>query len=135
VRQRIHVPIVLFLCLIATGSQWDLVQTFAWGRMMVMNSHSMPLSKAVAQTFSGEMCPICHLVANAEKQEKSRSEIPEAKLAGKVLLYFQKAPAVVVTAPDGVAWFPGNPLVATEGRVAPPVPPPRGVSCLSASVA
>jgi hypothetical protein len=103
--------------------------------MLVINSRSMPLSTAVTQTFSGEMCPICQLVANAQKQEKSRSEIPESKLAGKILLYFQKPPAVVVVAPDGGAWFTGNPPVATEGRVAPPVPPPRGASRLSASVA
>jgi hypothetical protein len=126
VRSRFSIPIVLLLCAVATGSQWDLLQTFAWGRMMVMNSQAMPLSAAVGRTFSGEMCGLCRLVAQAEKQEKSRSDIPEVKMAGKVLLYFQPAPAIVVAAPEARAWFAGGSPAATEGRSAPPVPPPRG---------
>lgn len=116
---------MLCLCFVATGAQWDLLQTFAWGRMMVNYSREMPLSQAVTKTFDGEMCGICRVVANAQKQEQSRSNLPETKIESKILFYFQTVPKVIVGEPDSVAWFPGDSSATTELRWAPPVPPPR----------
>jgi hypothetical protein len=94
------------------------MQVFAWGRMTVEHAQSMPLTQAVAKTFDGEMCGICRMVANAKKQEQSRSNVPELKMESKILLFFQAAPKVVVEAPRSAT-------VVTAGRSAPPVPPPR----------
>ncbi len=117
---------MLVLCFVATGAQWDLLQTFAWGRMMVTYSQAMPLTQAVAKTFDGEMCDICRLVASAQKQEQPRSSVPELKLENKLLFFFQAVPRVVVGEPEAVAWTPGSSLTPAEVRWAPPVPPPRG---------
>ena len=116
---------MLVLWFMATGAQWDLIQIFAWGRMTVEHAHSMPLSQAVAKTFDGEMCGICRMVANAKKQEQSRSNFPELKMESKILLFFQAAPKIVVEAPRTAAWLPAEASVITAGRSAPPVPPPR----------
>ena len=124
-RQRGQISIVLFLCIIATGAQWDLLQAFAWGRMMANHSRTMPLAKAVTKTFDGEMCPICRMVANAKQQERSRSAVPEVKIGSKILLFFQAAPKVIVEAPRSVAWCPSEAPVMTVDRPAPPLPPPR----------
>jgi hypothetical protein len=101
------------------------MQVFAWGRMTVEHAQSMPLTQAVAKTFDGEMCGICRMVANAKKQEQSRSNVPELKMESKILLFFQAAPKVVVEAPRSAAWRPTEVTVMTAGRSAPPVPPPR----------
>jgi hypothetical protein len=128
VRQRIQISIVLLLCFASSGAQWDVVQTFAWGRMMANYSRAMPLAEAMAKTFDGEMCPLCRLVANARKQEQSRSGIPEVRNEAKILLFFQTVPKVIVEAPRSAAWIPGDGAAMTEGRSAPLLPPPRAAS-------
>jgi hypothetical protein len=122
---RIQISLALCLCFLGTGAQWDLIQVFAWGRMTVEHAQSMPLSQAVEKTFDGEMCGICRMVANAKKQEQSRSNFPELKMESKILLFFQAPPKVVVEAPRSAAWRPTEATVVTAGRSAPPVPPPR----------
>lgn len=123
--QRTRVLIALLLCLIATGAQWDLVQTFAWGRMVAIYSKSMPLTEAVSKTFSGDMCGLCSLVASTRKQDRNQPTVPEVKSESKLLLYFQDAPAVSIDVSVAVTWMPLDPMVTTAERAAPPVPPPR----------
>ncbi len=123
--RRPRVYLALFLCFIATGAQWDLVQTFAWGRMVATYAKSMPLTKAVSKTFSGEMCGLCTLVASTEKQDRNQSTVPEVKSETKMLLFFQDAPNTSVNVPIAVTWIPSDPVTTTVGRAAPPVPPPR----------
>ena len=124
-RHRFQVILVLALSFLATGAQWDLIQVFAWARMTVNHTRSMPFSRAVTKTFDGEMCGLCQMVANAKKQDQSRSNLPELKMESKILLFFQAAPRVVVDAPRTAAWRPTEAVVVTAGRSAPPVPPPR----------
>jgi hypothetical protein len=116
---------MLLLCFLAAGTQWDLIQVFAWGRMIAGHTQSMPLSQAVAKTFDGEMCSICRMVNDAKKQEQSRSHFPELKPERKMVLFFQTVPKVVVEAPLSETWCPAEATVVTAGRSAPPVPPPR----------
>jgi len=125
VRQRIQVLVVTLLCFIAAGAQWDLVQVYAWGRMMADHSRTMTLSDAVSKTFDGEMCPICRMVAKARQKEQSQSNVPEVRIESKILLFFQAVPAVIVGAPRAVACFPGDASAMTKDRSAPPVPPPK----------
>jgi hypothetical protein len=102
-----------------------LVQIFAWGRMITEHSQTMPISQAIAKTFDGEMCGICQMVADAQKQERSRSDVPQGQIEIKTLLFFQTAPQVIVEAPRGIAWRPSDSRETTVERSAPPVPPPR----------
>lgn len=119
---------MFLLCFLATGTQWDLIQVLAWGRMIAGHTQVMPLSEAVAKTFDGEMCSICRMVNNAKKQEQSRSNFPELKPERKIVLFVETAPNVVVGPPLAAAWCPTATTVVTAGRSAPPVPPPRAES-------
>jgi hypothetical protein len=116
---------MLLLCFLATGTQWDLMQVFAWGRMIAGHTQAMALSQAVAKTFDGEMCSLCRMVNDAKKQEQSRSNFPELKQERKMVLFFQAVPNVVVESPLLATWYPAEVTVVTAGRAAPPLPPPR----------
>ena len=92
---------------------------------MAMDSRTMPLPEAVIKILDGEMCPLCSLVAKAKQQERSRSDVPEARIESKLLFFFQAVPKVMVEAPGAVAWLPSDSPAMTAVRSAPPVPPPR----------
>ena len=108
----------------ATGAQWDLLQTFGWGSMIANNSRSMPFLKAVEKTFDGEMCPVCKLV-KAAKQQESRTTVPDGKLKSKMILVFQPVPMVILTMPDSDSWSHSDREPLSAQRLAPPTPPPR----------
>lgn len=126
-RQRISLILTLAAWLLATGSHWDLVQTYAWGRMVAEYARAMPFADAVAKTFSPQtMCPICHAVAEARQQESKDPGVPGTKTPEKILLVRAPAsPGCVARIPTFVCRLqaPSSPLSAD--RAAPPVPPPR----------
>ena len=127
-RHRLSLVLTLFAWLLATGSHWDLVQTFGWGRMIATYSQTMSLSEAIRLTFTPEnMCGVCSAVATA-KQQTNDDAIPGGKLDGKVLLVFAPTPDIVVAAPDFLSRSPSDRRIATTTRAAPPVPPPRSLA-------
>lgn len=123
------VPLVLTLVawLLATGAQWDLLQTFAWARMFSENARVLPLGAALARTFSPEgRCELCGVVSTAKQQQHdAEGSVPGGKVEGKVLLVFQPAPLVREPASQVTPWTLSEPLFASAGRAAPPLPPPR----------
>lgn len=125
--RRSQIFCVLLAWLLATGSQWDLVQTFAWGRMIVSYSRTMPLLEAVRLTFTPDNeCAICNTVS-AAKQQLDSPATPDLKLLGKIILVFQPAPVLVIAAPNLSRWPLGDIVVPGASRAAPPLPPPRVV--------
>jgi len=132
VRHKFSLILTLCAWLLATGSHWDLVQTFAWGRMIASYSQSMAFTKAVQKTFSVEgMCGVCVAVQDGKKQDGSANRTPGApgKSLGKILLVF--APAI--TAPllfssASCPWSHSDQLTPTSDPAAPPVPPPRALA-------
>jgi len=124
-RRRLSLILTLAAWLLATGSHWDLVQTFAWGRMIASYSQTVPLAQAIRLTFTPEnMCGVCTVVATA-KQQQTDDAIPGGKLDGKVLLVFAPVPAPVVAAPAFSSSIFDRSAVPLPERAAPPVPPPR----------
>jgi len=115
----------LFLCCLTTGAQWDLLQGFAWGRMIANYSRTEGLGNAITDTFGGQMCSICRMVAKAHQEEQSRAPIPSLKRENKVQFFFQAVPVVTVKAPDQLAWSPTEVRILSQERAMPPVPPPR----------
>lgn len=126
-------PLVLTLAawLLATGSQWDLVQAFAWGRMIATYSQTMTLARAVEKTFTPEtMCGLCDVVA-AAKQEQSRDEgtVPGTKAPGKTLLVFAPpTPFFSAPAPFCAGLTPDVSASLSAERATPPSPPPRALA-------
>ena len=127
-RRRLSLVLTLAAWLLATGSHWDLVQTFGWGRMIATYSRAMPLLRAVKQTFSGEaMCGVCALVHHAkEQQDADNAKVPGTKAPAKIFLV--SAPSVLVFASPAsncVGVVPAGSAPLSADRTAPPLPPPR----------
>ena len=124
--RRIQLVVVLLAWFMATGAQWDLVQTYGWGRMFAGYSRTMPWCDALQKTFSGEMCGVCRAVAAAKQHEHENAPaLPGDKGFVKIALLCQPVPTIICSAPEIPRWSLSD--VEAEGvlRSAPPVPPPR----------
>ena len=127
VRRNLSLSCLLFAWICANGALWNVVQVVAWVKMIHDYSQVMPAAQALQITFDGSApCKLCHLSQAA--QDTAREQLPREAALGagleKLLLISERAPVVVVAAPDlvwpGVAHDTG--LTRTE---AVPVPPPR----------
>ena len=115
----------------ATGSQWDLTQVVAWGRMFAGYAQEMTLSAAAKKTFSGEMCSICRIADEGRKaQAGTDTRLPEGKSPGKPIELCPVAAAARVVSPlhreIGRVLPPACP--AGRERATPPSPPPRALA-------
>ena len=128
-RRRLSLLIMLTAWLFATGSHWDLVQTFAWGRMIATYSQTMSLTEAVELTFTpDQMCSICKRVSAAKQQQEHDGALPAGgKAAEKIVLVYQPAPVFIARVPSSVNWPRSEAVFACRDRSPPPVPPPRTV--------
>jgi len=130
-RRQLALILTLAAWLLATGSHWDLVQTFGWGRMIVTYSRSMTLAQAVQKTFSGDaMCGVCELVQGAKQcPDADGAQVPGTKAPDKIFLV--SAPAALVfaaPAPVGAGVMPGVSALHSAELAAPPLPPPRSAA-------
>jgi hypothetical protein len=126
VRARFQIGIVLFAWFIATGAQWDLVQTFAWGRMIAGYSRTMSIADSIRLTFKPDnLCSLCRIVKTAKQQQSGESGAPGSAAVTKAPLIFQSATPVVIAAPACAPWWNANPVAPGIGRTPPPNPPPR----------
>lgn len=124
-KRRFQIAVVLFAWFMASGAQWDLVQTFAWGRMIATYSRSMPMLRAVKMTFApGNMCAFCKAVNEAKRQENTPA-VPGGKADTKLVLVFQPVPNVVLTTPARDGWSLSDRVPMSAPRSDPPTPPPR----------
>jgi hypothetical protein len=128
-RPRLQLCALLFAWFMATGSQWDLVQVFAWGRMFAGYAREMPVVDALRLTFKPDnLCSICRAV-KAAKQEQDQSPATTYKDGiGKILLVFAPVPAVVVAPAPEESWPAFTQFMLGAGRAAPPTPPPRNLA-------
>ena len=127
-RRQVILVLTLAAWLLATGSHWDLVQTFGWGRMIVTYSHSMSLRQAVGKTFSGDtLCGVCELVQDGKAaSDTDGAKLPAPKSPEK--LFFVSTPGVLVhatPAPLCAGLVPASAALVSADRPAPPLPPPR----------
>lgn len=130
-RRQFSFILTLVAWLLATGSHWDVVQTFAWGRMFATYSQSMPLLQAVQKTFSSDgMCGICHAVASAKQDSTadSTSSGTGEKFPGKILLVFAPVPSLSIEAPETASWSLSDQSIPVTERATPPLPPPRALT-------
>ncbi len=130
-RRKLALVLTLTAWLLATGSQWDVVQTFAWARMFTENYRTLPLRIALDRTFSPEgRCGVCVVVTHA-KQAQSDSpdtpgDIPSGKFSGKLVLAHEpESTSLVALVPSSVRWSRSDHTPASVERAAPPLPPPR----------
>lgn len=128
VRQRLQLGLVFFAWFMTTGSQWDLVQVVAWGKMFTGYSAGMSLTAAAQKTFSGELCTLCHVAQDGRKQQESGGDTATpGKSAGKMLDLCPLTVFTAVISPrDGaVGSLAALVMIDGRGRACPPSPPPR----------
>jgi hypothetical protein len=129
-RTKLSLILTLAAWLLATGTHWDLVQTYAWGRMIVTYSQTMSLSEAVTKTFTPEtMCGICQSVATAKQSSAGKDAVPGASAPCKIFLACAPISERFISPaaqPQGL-FFQAFIAVST-GRATPPSPPPRGLA-------
>ncbi len=125
VRRRFAIFSLLTAWLLATGSQWDVVQVIAWGRMFTGYVRTMSVGQALEQTFDADKpCALCCAVSRAKQQEKTQLP-PEVRLREKFLLIFQPTLEFVATVSNRNRWAGVECLLTGRGRAEPAVPPPR----------
>jgi len=126
--RRIQVWAAVIAWMLATGSHWDVVQAFAWGRMIYGYSHTMTVAESVKRTFApGNMCKICRLVNQARKSQES-NPAAQINVGTKISLHCPPVPHPVVASPASASWLLGDPVMPATERAAPPLPPPRFVA-------
>lgn len=123
--KRVQLITILLAGFLATGAQWDVVQVFGWGRMIVNYVEDMSLGQAVEKTFSGEMCGVCEAVSNAKHQDGPTDIPSKGKFDGKMLLVLGPTAYGVVAAIEPDEWLPCDITMFSKERSAPPLPPPR----------
>lgn len=123
--KRLQLLSVLIAWFMATGAQWDLVQTFGWSRMIANYSKSMPLMEAVRLTFTAEnMCRVCEVVSDAKRQEKT-TQAPGGTLKSTLVFVVPPSPVFVLAAPGHEAWLTTEMVPSSTQRPVPPTPPPQ----------
>jgi hypothetical protein len=125
--RRLQITSIFVAWLLATGSHWEMVQTFAWGRMILNEAKSMSLSAAVQETLSGEKpCAVCVLVA-AAKQQKAQPGNPAPSNEGPTKIFLVcHVPAPLAEARAGsVDWTAEDDATPDSARPAPLLMPPR----------
>jgi len=127
VHRRLPLVLTLVAWLLASGTQWDVVQSVAWLRMFAENARVLPLGAAVARTFSPEgRCELCGIVASAKQQrEQAGDTVPGGQADQRFLLLAGSPQDVVIVAPESSPWVRTEPRFASARRAAPPLPPPR----------
>jgi hypothetical protein len=128
-RAKLSLILTLTAWLLATGSHWDFVQTFAWGSMIAGYAQKMPFADAVKKTFSPEtMCGLCHVVADAKESTANEPAALDTRAFGKIVLACAPASqAFLSPVPRALGVLSALPMPLSTDRDAPPSPPPRAL--------
>jgi hypothetical protein len=125
-RHKLSLILTLSAWFFATGSHWDIVQAFAWGKMFTTYSQSMSYADAVKLTFATDnLCDVCELVADAEQSSADGENAPGKSGVREIQLNFTAVPQIVIAAPDSAPWSPSDLRMPPPNGAAPPSPPPR----------
>lgn len=125
-RHKLSLILTLSAWFFATGSHWDVVQAFAWGKMFTTYSQSMSYADAAKLTFATKnLCDVCEIVADAEQSSADSENAPSKSGVRKIQLTFDSVPQIVVAAPESSPWSRNDLRLPPTCGTAPPSPPPR----------
>jgi hypothetical protein len=131
-RHRLSLLLTLTAWFFATGSQWDMAQTFGWARMFAGYAQTMPVLEALQKTFSGdELCGVCEVVQEARQDGKDQADshaAAGAKSLAKLPLVLPPATLMVTAAPIPPPRPERAATVRGTLRASPPLPPPRATA-------
>jgi hypothetical protein len=132
--RRLSALLVLCAWLLASGAHWDLVQGFAWARMVANYSRTMPLDEAVKLAFTADnLCGVCEFVADHKtRADTDNASAPAAPAAagdsaakGKLFLAHSPEHLFVFCTVPAPEWPTEQFLANAHARPAPPTEPPR----------
>ena len=131
-RRKASLLLTLTAWFFTTGSQWDVVQTYAWARMFTTYAQSMPLLEAAQKTFSGEeLCDVCEVVQDARQDDQNESKSSGAagtKALGKMPMVVPQDTLFVLRHPSSALGHPASAFLPGTPRATPPTPPPRAAA-------
>jgi hypothetical protein len=112
--------------LLALGTAPLVVQSVAWGLMLVEYSRTSTFTTAVEMTFGGEHpCSLCHAV---QKQQKEGEKKQQASPVARDLVLYHVAEAVCTRPVETFKHLPKrrhDPAFLVTRTQRPPLPPPR----------
>jgi len=121
--RRFTLLVVLIAFTFSCGGQWAVLQCVAWANMIREYSEMVPVTQAIAMTFSGQYpCEMCKMIAEKKQAEKAKVAPlfqHEKKLVSPGFMVRDRI--TTVSPQTFVSW---NPWLQTRSE-APPVPPPR----------
>jgi hypothetical protein len=123
--RRIAIASLVFAWLCANGALWDALQMAAWSRMFAGYVQSMPITRALSETFdAAKPCEMCIGIAKA--RDVTEKQVPRAEPAAtaKFVLVIPTADAPVF-ANDPGEWPTSPPCRITQRTDPVPLPPPR----------
>lgn len=123
-RQKASLILTLFAWLMATGSHWDLVQTFAWGKMFATYAQTMSYADAARLTFTPDnFCGICEFVQ--DNDDRHDPTAPTKAGTREIQLALGPSGQVIVARPNLSTWSLSDQRLPRPSGAAPPTPPPR----------
>ncbi len=112
--------------LFATGSHWDIVQTFAWGKMFATYAQSMSYADAVKLTFNADnLCGVCEIVDEAKNGDNSGHPQPGTAGTQKIQLALGSIEQITIFRSDSAGWPDHEVTMPRRWAQTPPLPPPR----------
>jgi len=116
-----HAVVVLALCL-SIGTHWVVLQSVAWGTMIVRYAQQTSLSQAVAQTFDGDHpCNLCKRISAAKHSEK-KSDAQSLTIKPDLICATRRVILLPRSADFLFTWVEMNASLLAHS---PPTPPPR----------
>ena len=116
-----RIAVTLGLCC-TIGGHWFVLQSVAWGAMIVKYSQRTSLTEAVAKTFDGDHpCGICKGIRKAQDSEKKRDLQPASVKPDLIC-----ATRTIVLVPRSSDFrFAAFSVEFSMLAHSPPTPPPR----------
>jgi hypothetical protein len=116
--------VLLGILFVSLNGHLALLQTLAWGNMLVSYSQQASLSEAAKKTFDGEHpCSLCKVVSESKKQEQKK---PFLKSEIKLDITLPTSLSLAdISGMDIVLQIPGYAGVDSCVSLAVPLQPPR----------
>lgn len=123
--QHLSHRVLVVVLLLALGAAPILVQSMAWGLMLMEYSRANTITTAIGMTFDGRHpCAVCHKVQKQEQGERKQQTL----LITREIVLFHEETVLCLTPMESI-WQPQtrghNPASLVTRAQKPPLPPPR----------
>ena len=119
---RVRNVVLIALLLAVTGSQWAMLQSYAWTMMLAHNLRTECFTEAVAHTFDGKHpCRLCKAIQNSKKSERKQTP---TRIEVKIDFWLAPVACLLIAPPAASHAWPHTDAFYSRVET-PPTPPPR----------